>query len=462
MTMRFALANGRFAYAGGMAACAALLTAGAARADQAIYLSADGRASVNPDFADSPPVASDPDYGLVLRAPDDVEFTLAYAQKRANAGDLIGAAAALERLLLNKPNWHTARLFYAAVLIRLDDLQAAKRELALLKDVQLTPDQTAEVAKYLRLADHKTAKTRFSGQASVGFAYDSNAVAALANAVNLGAGIPLVDDGLSFLASANLSAATQLGGSAELFGSLSGISKTDISGPDQRYARGDASIGIGFVAAGFGVRVAALARDVSIFGNQYEFDYGGRVEVTRRLDTRSAINANVEVVDQSYDEPAFAVNPLNGNARDGVRVDGTIGISHRLTARQTIAFDVGFEDKDAGYRPYAYSGPHATLAYSALLGRGSYLSVVGSVRDYRYKAPDLLFTTVRRNDVRSFARFALGAPLSAFTASGSTADFREHLILEGALSYTRRDAKFPYLDYDSVGAETRLIYRFGS
>lgn len=451
----------RFALAGGVAFVAMTAVAPAA-ADPAIYLSSDGRASINPDFADSPPVASDPDYGLVLRAPDDVEFTLAYAQKRSSAGDLVGAAAALERLLLNKPNWHAARLFYAAVLIRLDDLQAAKRELALLKDVQLTPDQQAEVAKYSRLASRQTARTRFSGQASIGFAYDSNAVAALANAVNLGAGVPISDDGLSVLASASVTGATQLSDSVELFGSLAGISKTDISGPDQRYIRGDAAVGLGFAAGGFGVRIAGLARDVSIFGDHYEFDYGGRVELTRRLGARTGLNASVEVVDQSYDEPSFAQNPAGNDGRDGVRVDGSVGITTRLTARQTIAFDFGYEDKDANYRPYSYGGPHATLAYSALLGRGSYLSLVGSVRDYRYKAPDVSFTTVRRHDVRSFARLAIGAPFSAFTASGATNDFREHLILEGALSYTRRDARQPYLDYDSVGAETRLIYRFGS
>lgn len=452
----------RIALAGGTAACIALLSGTPARADQAIYLSADGRASVNPDFADSPPVANDPDYGNVLKAPDDVEFTLAYAQKRASAGDLIGSAAALERLLLAKPNWHAARLFYAAVLIRLDDLQAAKRELALLKEVQLTPDQAAERAKYERLATRQTAKTRFSGQVAVGFAYDSNAVGALANAVDLGAGIPFDDDGLSVVASGNLSAATQLGGSAELFASLSGITKNDISGPDQRYLRGDASIGLGFVFGGLGVRVAGLARDVSIFGDHYEFDAGGRIELTGRLDTRTGLYANLEVVDQNYDEPSFAIDPLGSNGRDGTRIDGAIGLTTRLTARQTIGFDVGYEDKDADHRPFAYRGFHASAAYSALLGRGSYLSLAGSIRDYRYRAADLLFTTVRRHDTRTFARLALGGPLSAFTTSGATADFREHLILEGALSYTRRDAKQPYLDYDSVGAETRLIYRFGS
>lgn len=456
MTSRFALANRA-------AACAALLIGASAAADPAIYLSADGRASVNPDFADSPPIASDPDYVQVLQAPDDVEFTLAYAQKRSSAGDLIGAAAALERLLLAKPNWHAARLFYAAVLIRLDDLQAAKRELALLKDVTLTPDQTAELAKYQRLAERKQATSRISGQVSIGLAYDSNAVAALANAVDLGAGVPFDDDGLAFLASGSLTGATQLGGSGvELFGGISGLSKSDLSGPDQRYLRGDANLGLGFAAGGLGVRASAVVRDVSIFGDHYEFDYGGRLELSYRLGTRTALEGNIEVVDQNYDEPDFGIDPLGNGGRDGTRIDGSIGLSTRLTARQTLAIQLGYEDKDAHYRPFAYHGAHASVAYSALLGRGSYLSLLGSIRDYRYRAADLLITPVKRHDTRTFARLALGAPLSAFTTSGSTADFREHLILEGALSYTRRDARDPYLDYDSVGAETRLIYRFGS
>ena len=455
MTARFALANGA-------AACALLLGTAAARADPAIYLSADGRASVNPDFADSPPIASDPDYGNVLKAPDDAEFTLAYAQKRANAGDLIGAAAALERLLLIKPNWHAARLFYAAVLIRLDDLQAAKRELTLLKDVKLAADQEAERTKYERLADHKTARTRFSGEASIGLAYDSNAVAALANAVNLGAGIPVEDDGLAILASARLGVATQLSDRVELFGGIAALSKTDISGPDQRYIRADGNLGVGFAAGGLGVRASGIVRDVSIFGSHYETDYGGRLEVTRKLNPRTGLNAALEVVQQNYNEPDFAVDPQGNQGRDGARIDGEVGFVTRLTARQTFAFNIGYEDKDASYRPFAYHGAFASVAYSALLGRGSYLSFAGQVRDYRYKAADLLITPVVRHDVRSFARLALGGPLSAFTASGSTADFREHLILEGAISYTRRDARAPYLDYDSFGAETRLIYRFGS
>jgi len=437
-----------------------LLSASGAAAQTPIFLSADGRASINPDFADSPPVASDPDFGKVLTAPDDVDFNLAYARERASAGDLVGAAAALERLLLNRPNWHAARLFYAAVLIRLDDLQAARRELALLKDVKLSAAQAAEVAKYTRQAERRDTATRLSGQASIGVAYDSNAVGSLANAVNLGAGIPIDDDGLSLTAAANLRGATRLGSNSEVFASLGGLTKTDISGPDQRYVRGDAQLGVGFAGGGVGVRVAALARDVSIFGAHYEFDYGARLELTRRLGTRTALNATLEVVDQDYDEPGTALAGL-GDGRDGMRIDGSIGISTRLTARQTLSFEVGYDDKDADYRPFAYNGPHASAAYAALLGRGGYASLSAQVRRYNYRAADLLVSPVRRRDTRSFFRAALGAPLSAFSASGVTSDFRERLLLEGAINYTRRDARLPYLDYDSFGAETRLIYRFG-
>lgn len=437
-----------------------LLGAGAAHAQTPIYLSADGRASVNPDFADSPPVASDPDYGKVLAAPDDVDFNLAYARSRSSAGDLVGAAAALERLLLNRPNWHAARLFYAAVLIRLDDLQAARRELALLKDVQLSPEQTAEVAKYTRQSERRDAASRLSGQVSVGVAYDGNAVGTLANAVDLGAGLPVEDDGLSLTSSASLGGATRIGGGAELFAQLSGLSKTDVSGPDQRYVRGDAQVGLGFAAGGVGVRVAAVVRNVSIFGDQYQFDYGGRVELSRRLGTRTTLNATLEVVDQDYDEAGFALPGL-GDGRDGTRIDGSIGLSTRLTARQTLSFNIGYDDKDADYLPFAYRGPHASAAYGALLGRGGYASLSAQVRRFNYRAADLLVSPVRRRDTRSFFRAALGAPLSAFTASGVTSDFRERLLLEGAVSYNRRDSRAPYLDYDSFGAETRLIYRFG-
>ena len=96
---------------------------------------------------------------------------------------------------------------------------------------------------------------------------------------------------------------------------------------------------------------------------------------------------------------------------------------------------------------------------------------IGAVDHLRERRPDL--TRIEAGllaapqlglspDTRSFARMALGAPISAFTTSGVTGDYREKLRLEGAINYSRQDTTAPYVDYDSVGGELRLIWRFGN
>ena len=72
-------------------------------------------------------------YEQILAAPDDVQLNLDYARQEVASGRLQQAAAALERLLLNRPNWDAVRLFYGIVLYRLNDLEGTKRELRLLE-----------------------------------------------------------------------------------------------------------------------------------------------------------------------------------------------------------------------------------------------------------------------------------------------------------------------------------------
>ena len=62
------------------------------------------------------------DFDAVLAAPDDPDLNLEFARRAADAGDLNGAAGALERVLIADPNRHGARLMYAVILYRLDDI----------------------------------------------------------------------------------------------------------------------------------------------------------------------------------------------------------------------------------------------------------------------------------------------------------------------------------------------------
>jgi Flp pilus assembly protein TadD len=71
-----------------------------------------------------PPVT----YADVLRDPDNIELNLRFARTRVNEGNVRGAAATLERILLIDPDLAQVRLFYGVVLYRLENLDEAEKE----------------------------------------------------------------------------------------------------------------------------------------------------------------------------------------------------------------------------------------------------------------------------------------------------------------------------------------------
>ena len=87
----------------------------------------------------------------IFANPSNQDLNLNYARQQAAAGDYLGAASALERLLYTQPNWDSARLFYALVLYRLDDPQAARRELNILKTRPLSYEQQQVFSTYSKL-----------------------------------------------------------------------------------------------------------------------------------------------------------------------------------------------------------------------------------------------------------------------------------------------------------------------
>src|SRR6201999_878009 len=104
--------------------------------------------------------ASGPTLEQVMQAPDDVDLNLAYARSMADSGHLLSAAAALERVLMAKPNAASVRLLYAVVLYRLDDLQGADAQLTQVDDAQLPPLERAELEKYRRVVNNERKDTK--------------------------------------------------------------------------------------------------------------------------------------------------------------------------------------------------------------------------------------------------------------------------------------------------------------
>ncbi len=408
----------------------------------------------------SGPALAAPTLDDVLAQPDDLKLNIEFARSEADAGDLLSAAGALERVLIFQPNAHQARLFYAAVLYRLGDYQGARQQLSLLDNVELTPLQQAEKERYRRSIEKRLAKFEVTGQVTAGVMYEEDALGAFITQFDFFD--PLEEDGWSQVFAGRIDAIYKLRPEGEyaLYGSLSGYHKSDISGPDTQFDRAEIKAGVSHVGSMSSWRAGAVARQYWVMGDEVLTEAGVQGAVNKRISTATTLHAGAEVVDQDYGNEPVIFSFLGGG-RDGSRVDVNVGVTHRFSSHSTITAEVGHEWKDAERDALAYKAPYVQAGFEQLLGRGAYLDLAGKVRWVDYEGPDPALFGATREDLRTDLRAALGAPVSAFLPEGATGDYRENIKIEGALSHTRRDSGSPLADYSSLGAEIRVIWRFG-
>lgn len=408
------------------------------------------------------------DFEAVLATPDDPDLNLAYARAAADTGDLNGAAGALERVLIVDPNRHGARLFYAVLLFRLDDLQGAREQLDLLDPVTLTPLQRAEAQQYRRAIERGRSRTRVSGTLTAGVVYEDDAAGALTTQFDTPFLPSASEDGTSVVVSGRLNLVHDLGPEPglALYGSVGAYDKSTVSGADGDLRRGDIEAGLSRQGRLNRWSLGAVARRYDLLDDPYLVEVGVRGQSSWRLTTATTLLLSGEAVNQAFDEPAVdAVAAFIGGDRDGWRYNLSAGLGHRLTARSSVGVSVGWQDKQADYEPFGYSGWSVQGNIEGRTRRGAYLMLSGGVQYLDYDARDGFFVGLgfpAREDERTWARLAGGAPLSAFSAAGATADWRQDVSLEAALTYGSRDSGPPLADYDSWGAELRLAWRFGA
>ena len=408
-----------------------------------------------------------PTFEQVLRAPDDPELNLAFAQAEADAGDLLSAAAALERVLVTRPDADAVRLFYAVVLYRLDNLQGAKQQLDLLANAPLTPFQAAERDRYASLVTGGQKTTKIGGQFAAGFEYQSDALGELQAQFDL-PGFHQSKPGMAAVISGTLVGSVELNPTLNLYGSASGYSRNDVSGPRNELQSLGGQLGLAGANVTTSWRLGGVVRHYILFDHPYLTEYGGQTEASWRANTLLSFTGRFEAVRQSYDEPAIdalvTAGTLSGS-HDGWRYNASLGASYRLSASSVIALTGGIEWKTAGYRPFAYQAPYVQGNYRGLLGQGIYLDLSGRIMFAEYRAADPIFLGpapgVKRNSTRSDVRAALGVPVSVLTGAEAADGAFRNVTLEGALSYASRAERSPLADYESFGAGLRLLWRFG-
>ena len=405
------------------------------------------------------------EFEAILAAPDDEALNLAYAQEQARSGHMALAASTLERILILQPNRHSVRLFYAVVLYRLGDLQYARDELTRLDAVQLTPSQRAEAESYKRRIEGGLSTRSFSGSLNAGLVYENDAAGTYATAFEL-IGTPPPEEGLSSEVTLVLEGEADVGAGQvwQIYGTGLLFDHTATSGAAIDFQLAGLEAGLARTTRLGKSRLGAVLRHVRLLGEPQLTEAGVRGDTRWRVTNITTLTLRAEAVSQDYDEPGIdGLAAILGGDRDGNRYAVGAGVSHRFTSRTTFGANLDYEIKSAGYGPFGYAAPRLSLSLDQRFDTGVYVFASGSVRWIEYDEADALFLGgATREDVRTQARLALGAPLSAFTARGATGDIREKVTLEGALNYSSRDSSSPLADFDGWGAALRLIWRFGT
>ncbi len=376
---------------------------------------------------------------------------IASARQQTAAGDPTGAAATLERALLENPNANDVRLLYAATLCRLGDPQGARIEIGKLDRQAVGEAMFAEANEACGGALRRPAPAEgdtasgVSGEVYGGLSYDYDAAGALALQTDF-FGSAKRDDGFSLIGGARLALRSSgYAGGGGFYGGFNVTSKHEISGPRLDYDIGELRAGFGSNRSTIGYSIGPVVRHIRLFDDPYVTEYGGQGELLFGSAQSHRVRLRLESVYQNYDGSGFP-----GNDADGVRFDLSAAYEARVGKRGYFMIGAAGEIKNADERDFGYLGGRIFTAYQHSFVNRDFLTLSGTLRhiDFRNErfVPD-------RKDTRAFGRLAYAIALGD---SG--------LFVEGAATYTYRRAKldgfFAIRTYRSPGAEARVIWKF--
>jgi len=415
-------------------------------------------------------------YEQVLARPDDLALSYAFARQAAEAGRLEDSAGALERILLLDPDFDAARLFYAIVLYRLDDMEGAARELRLLQSRALTAEQQEEVARYLHLSESKAKPTRITGAISAGTAYDTNPTLASRSDVGLVAGFttPLdrdEDNTASGVAAADLRVEHELptGRGDFLFADtrawLKEHAETDIAD----YAIGRIEAGGTFYLGDLALTPRGIFTASLLDDDVFVAEAGGGLGLSYAVSSRLAALADIVAVHQDF--AAFgpgdiaATVGLPADPRDGPAVRAGGGLSARLTQKDTLTLQAAYIAKDADHPAFSYDALELNATNLLLLGHGQYLLADARYWHYDFDAPDPRFSPILpHEDDRYRLRLSYGVPLDTlaklFAKEASARHGLREINLQLSGDYYRQDSTIPNLDVQNFSVELLVTKRF--
>ncbi len=408
----------------------------------------------------------------ILAAPEDVDLNLAYARERIAAGDLKEGAAAIERILLLRPELHDVRVLYGLVLYRMGMFDRARFELEkALESPALSDTVRAEAEAYLARIKRDQRSTRAVITVTGGVEYDDNRNQAPKDGQILFVDIPLPaeprNSDIAWIASVSGRVVHDLGSQDghTLFGEAN-YYRSDKAEEDTLDL--DAVSGAVGGTWNFGrISVTPRLRGSYIWldGEEYLRTLGGEMEILMRVrpDLRTYL------VFRGEDEEFYATTEFQAAAlRSGRRLSGRAGLLWNYSPTMALRVEGLAMDKNGSascavstqpsgcesYQRYGVFGQH-----SWLMGRGVFSLIGGWAEKSDYDGVDAFVSpTTTREEWLYRARVSVGAPLSFFVPQlpGAVGDI--NLIVQ--YEYERVDSNIANFDYDTNKVSVLLSKRF--
>jgi len=400
----------------------------------------------------------------------DPEKSFEFAQLAVEIGDLRGAIAAFERMLLINPRLGNIELELGVLYLRTGNAVLARYHISeALRAPNVPIPVRARAERYLAIAGSESTRNFFHGELSVGYRYDSDA--------NSGPDSPFVtvyDPFLGQAVSAKLSGSAQkrsdyltqllghlshsyafsggagsswdttLAASGAFYKSLTNLNQWSLNldtgptvalGPDPD--------------APFQIRPYATGAYSQLDGYSYLQGAGGGLILRKIYESRSATSLQLQYLHQEFkDLPGILLNDRTGNyySADFSQLwqvgRWQWGLYLSGARNGAVAEYQSFDNYGGGLSARVLIG-----------GNGSKppwsIAVNADRREYHYSSPDpLIDPGMKRTDGRSDAGLVIDVPLTRYFS------------INLAANYVKNDSNLPNFEYKDSGGNVSFVARF--
>jgi hypothetical protein len=288
-------------------------------------------------------------YTDVLKDPDNIELNFRFARQQVADGNVKGAAATLERILLIQPDLAVVRVFYAAVLIRLDSLDEAEQQLDLVS-ASGDPRASEQVERYRDVIADRRQKTRISVSVAAGGQYDTNPSATPAGNSLLVSDIAVTsgdtDDDYARLGQSRVAFTHDLGYQAghQLFGGATFAVTDQVTEQSLDLTAVALNFGVTYRLQDFEISPELLVTDVNLADQQYFLSMGGRVTAEYRWSQEVRLVGLLEGVFHDYDSISVSTS---ADEYSGSQIDAEIAVKYLLAPEIRLQASLRHTDKRA-------------------------------------------------------------------------------------------------------------------